>query len=131
MPNLKRGHNEDPDEEYDDSTQKAKKQKKLSTLEQCKERTRQLQGAMTLLSNILAANSLVDNSAHNDMEVLSAICADILQDEDASEPRAQAYADCLNDPLDVLADDALAELSSSALKILTNYGRRVPLTPLI
>src|SRR5450432_325466 len=127
----KRPHNEDEDGEYDDSTQKAKKQKKLSISEQCKEHTRELQEAMTRLGNFLTANSLVDDSARDDMEMLSVICAEILQNEDGSKLRPRAYADTvadrLNDPLDMLADDALGGLTPSALKILTNHERRVSL----
>jgi hypothetical protein len=131
MPNLKRAHDED-DGEYD-NTQKAKKQKNLSTFERCKEHTRQLQEAMTRLDNFLTANSLVDDSARDDMLMLSDICGHILKYEDPSdrEPLSQEYADGLSYPLDELADDALDELSSSALKILTNNGRRALLTPLI
>jgi hypothetical protein len=113
MPKSKRTDNDD--EEYDDSTQKAKKQKKLSTFEQCKDSTRQLQSAMTQLADFLTTTSLVDNSARLDMSVLSTICAYILQDEDGSKRRNPEYADTLNYPLDMLADDALAVLSPSAL----------------
>jgi len=128
MPDLKRSHDEDTRNAMT-APRRQKKQKSLSTFEQCKERTNQLQVAMTQLDNFLIAKSLVDNSARRDMSILSMICADILQDEDDSEPRAQEYADTLNDPLDVPADDALAGLSPSALEILTNNGRRT--NPLI
>jgi hypothetical protein len=86
---------------------------------------------MTHLGNFLTANSLVsvDNSARNDMHVLSVICNDILRDEGASEPRNQEPTPQV--PLDVLADGALAGLSQSALRILTNNGCRVSLTPFI
>jgi len=127
MPMSKRSHNDDS-EEYDDNAQKVKRQKKLSTLEQCKEHARELQVAMTQLGDFLTAESLVDNSARGDMNMLFTISAHILRDEDSSDRRAQEYADTLNDPLDVLADDVLTGLSPSALKILTNHGCCVSLT---